>query len=54
MEEKNKKLWFRAKSFGWGWVPISWEEGTGIFKKTIRPEKEYREKSNQEQRKDNN
>ncbi len=22
---KNKKLWFRAKKFGWGWYPISWE-----------------------------
>lgn len=22
---KNKKLWFRAKMFGWGWYPVSWE-----------------------------
>ena len=21
----KKKLWFRAKRFGWGWTPISWE-----------------------------
>jgi len=21
----NKKLWFRAKRFGWGWQPISWQ-----------------------------
>lgn len=22
---KPKKLWFRAKRFGWGWFPVSWE-----------------------------
>jgi len=22
---KNKKLWFKAKRFGWGWQPISWQ-----------------------------
>lgn len=22
---KNDKLWFRAKRYGWGWTPISWE-----------------------------
>jgi hypothetical protein len=22
---KNKKLWFRAKTFGWGWYPITWQ-----------------------------
>lgn len=22
---KNKKLWFKAKNFGWGWTPITWE-----------------------------
>ena len=21
----KKKLWFRAKTFGWGWFPISWQ-----------------------------
>ncbi len=21
----NKKLWFKAKRFGWGWTPISWQ-----------------------------
>lgn len=21
----NKKLWFKAKLYGWGWVPCSWE-----------------------------
>jgi hypothetical protein len=21
----NKKLWFKAKNFGWGWYPVSWE-----------------------------
>ena len=22
---KTKKLWFRAKYYGWGWYPCSWE-----------------------------
>jgi hypothetical protein len=22
---ENKKLWFKAKTFGWGWQPVSWE-----------------------------
>lgn len=22
---ENKKLWFKAKRYGWGWYPISWE-----------------------------
>ena len=22
---KQNKLWFRAKMYGWGWYPISWE-----------------------------
>ena len=22
---QNKKLWFRAKKFGWGWYPVSIE-----------------------------
>lgn len=21
----TNKLWFRAKTYGWGWVPCSWE-----------------------------
>jgi hypothetical protein len=25
MKDKNKKLWFRAKRFGWGWYPITWQ-----------------------------
>jgi hypothetical protein len=25
MNETNKKLWFRAKRYGWGWMPVSWE-----------------------------
>ena len=26
---KNKrKLWFRAKEFGWGWYPVSWQGWT--------------------------
>lgn len=22
---KDRKLWFRAKEFGWGWYPITWK-----------------------------
>ena len=22
---KNDKLWFKAKRYGWGWYPVSWE-----------------------------
>ena len=22
---KNKTLWFKAKKYGWGWTPISWQ-----------------------------
>jgi len=22
---ENKKLWFKAKRYGWGWYPVSWE-----------------------------
>ncbi len=24
-KEKRKKLWFRAKKYGWGWMPVSWQ-----------------------------
>jgi hypothetical protein len=24
-KEKHKKLWFKSKTYGWGWVPVSWE-----------------------------
>jgi len=24
-KRKVRKLWFRAKEFGWGWFPISWQ-----------------------------
>jgi hypothetical protein len=23
--EPKKKLWFKAKRYGWGWYPASWE-----------------------------
>ena len=23
--KSSKKLWFRAKSYGWGWTPASWQ-----------------------------
>jgi len=24
-KDKNKKLWFKRKLYGWGWYPVSWE-----------------------------
>lgn len=24
----NKKLWFKARRYGWGWTPCSWEGWT--------------------------
>ena len=23
--QSNKKIWFRAKNYGWGWYPVTWE-----------------------------
>jgi hypothetical protein len=23
--EQEKKLWFKAKTYGWGWTPITWQ-----------------------------
>jgi len=25
MTDKDKKLWFKAKIYGWGWYPCSWQ-----------------------------
>jgi uncharacterized membrane protein HdeD (DUF308 family) len=25
MEPHEKKLWFKAKLYGWGWTPVSWQ-----------------------------
>lgn len=30
MEESKKMLWFKAKRFGWGWYPCTWQ-GWGIL-----------------------
>ncbi|HRH55759.1 MAG TPA: hypothetical protein PK609_02750 [Candidatus Paceibacterota bacterium] len=24
-KRKVRKLWFRAKEYGWGWYPVSWQ-----------------------------
>jgi hypothetical protein len=24
-EMPSKKLWFKAKRYGWGWTPVTWE-----------------------------
>lgn len=33
MEEniKNKKLWFKAKEYGWGWTPTGWQGWVVVF-----------------------
>ena len=33
MENKPQKLWFKAKHYGYGWYPATWEGwlATGIF-----------------------
>ncbi|MDB5264536.1 MAG: hypothetical protein JWN64_107 [Parcubacteria group bacterium] len=25
MKKSQKRLWFRAKDYGWGWVPVTWQ-----------------------------
>ncbi len=25
MEEDGNKIWFRAKEYGWGWYPVTWQ-----------------------------
>ena len=25
MKNSNQKLWFKAKHYGWGWYPATWE-----------------------------
>ena len=27
----EKKLWFRAKRYGWGWFPVAWQGWAVIF-----------------------
>lgn len=33
MKKNNNKLWFKAKNYGWGWTPITWQGWavTGLF-----------------------
>ena len=28
---EKSKLWFRAKNYGWGWYPCSWEGWTVLL-----------------------
>lgn len=28
MSQNSPKLWFRAKTYGWGWYPCSWQGWT--------------------------
>jgi len=25
MQNSQKKLWFKAKNYGWGWYPVTWQ-----------------------------
>ncbi|NCN25420.1 hypothetical protein COT94_01910 [Candidatus Falkowbacteria bacterium CG10_big_fil_rev_8_21_14_0_10_37_14] len=25
MKQENKPLWFKRKTYGWGWTPITWQ-----------------------------
>jgi hypothetical protein len=25
MKEKDKTIWFKRKTYGWGWVPATWQ-----------------------------
>ncbi len=32
MEDKSKdELWFKAKTYGWGWTPITWQGWALVF-----------------------
>lgn len=31
MAKTKNKLWFKAKNYGWGWYPITWEGWTVII-----------------------
>jgi len=27
----EKKLWFRRKTYGWGWIPVTWQGWALVF-----------------------
>jgi len=31
MENNNKKIWFRRKTYGFGWTPVSWQGWVFLF-----------------------
>ena len=31
MSKNSSKLWFRAKTYGWGWYPCSWQGWTVVI-----------------------
>lgn len=33
--KRAKKLWFRAKTYGWGWFPITWQGWLVTFVYTL-------------------
>jgi hypothetical protein len=30
VSEENSRIWFKAKSYGWGWYPCTWQ-GWGVI-----------------------
>ncbi|KND47488.1 MAG: hypothetical protein AB199_03600 [Parcubacteria bacterium C7867-004] len=34
-KKEARKLWFRAKEYGWGWYPASWQGWTITFLYTL-------------------
>lgn len=31
MQKESQKIWFKAKEYGWGWYPCSWEGVLTLF-----------------------
>ena len=31
LKDNPKKLWFKRKLYGWGWMPCTWQGGAVIF-----------------------
>lgn len=31
MKDDNKVIWFKAKNYGWGWYPATWQGWLGII-----------------------
>lgn len=31
----KKKLWFKRKRYGWGWVPVTWQGWVAVFSEIL-------------------